>query len=64
MANPVDEFKAEIKRLQTQRDNIVFALHAADLAEEHRARLHAQLSSVEQRLVLLTGGPLARFVSP
>jgi hypothetical protein len=56
MASPGDQLKAEILRLQTQRDNIVFALNAVDVSNHLRAQLYAQLSSVDEKLVLLTGG--------
>lgn len=56
MAISGDQLNAEIIRLQTQRDNIIFALSVAAVSNEQRAQLHAQLSSVEDRLVMLTGG--------
>ena len=42
--------------LNTQRENIIFALSNADLSIEQKAMLHAQLSSVENELALLMGG--------
>jgi hypothetical protein len=55
MAKPGDQLKAEIIRLQTQRENIIFALNVVDVSDEQKARLYAQLSSVEKQLVLLAG---------
>jgi DNA-binding NarL/FixJ family response regulator len=55
LASLEDQLRAKIVRLQTQRENIVFALTQVDVSDEQRAHLHAQLSSVEDELVL-TGG--------
>jgi hypothetical protein len=62
MAQPGDVLKAEIIRLQTQRDNIIFVLNVPDVSDEQRARLHAQLSFVQERLLLLTGESI-RFIA-
>ena len=55
MPSPEDERAARILRLNTQRENIVFALTNVELSDEQKAVLRAQLSSVEDQLVLLAG---------
>jgi hypothetical protein len=47
--------RQEIIRLQTQRENIIFALNVVNVSDEQRAQLYAQLSSVKEQLVLLAG---------
>jgi hypothetical protein len=55
MPTPEDQLKATKLRLQTQLDNIAFALANATLSEEQKALLKAQLASVQNELLRLTG---------
>jgi hypothetical protein len=55
MPTPEDQLKAMKLRLQTQLENIAFALENATLSEEQRALLKAQLASVQNELLRLTG---------
>ena len=55
MPTPEDQLKATKLRLQTQLDNIAFALANATLSEERKALLQAQLASVQNELLRLTG---------
>jgi hypothetical protein len=50
-----DECAARILRLNTRRENIIFALLNVELSDEQAVALRAQLSSVEDQLVLLAG---------
>jgi hypothetical protein len=56
LAPPADKIVAKVLRLQTQRDNVFFVLETAQLSDEQKRELLAQLSVVQDELVRLTGG--------
>jgi hypothetical protein len=55
MPSPENDRAARILRLNTHRENIIFALLNVELSDEQAAALRAQLSSAEDELVLLAG---------
>jgi hypothetical protein len=56
MPSPEEHLMAKILRLQADRENLVYILANTELSEEHRAQLQTQLLSVQEQLVMLTGG--------
>jgi hypothetical protein len=56
MPTPGDDLAAKVLRLQAERENLVYILGNSELSEEHRILVQKQLISVQNALVMLTGG--------